>query len=86
MATFSIKFWIGIALLVSNQPIGWTAMAICNGLAINRYDLFYSWLGFCIYGLTWGMLGLGVFLSGREGIKYSSGLFKRLWRYLIWWK
>lgn len=78
---FSTKFWIGFILLVTNQPIGWGAMLICNGIAINKHDSFYSLLGIGAYALSWGMLGLGFLLSGREGIKYSRSLFKRLWRF-----
>ncbi|MGR3179999.1 MAG: hypothetical protein ACUZ8E_18315 [Candidatus Anammoxibacter sp.] len=77
---FSLKFWIGIVLLVTNQPFGWAGMIICNSIAIKEEDYFFSVLGFGIYGLSWGMLGLGALLSGREGIEYSKNLFRTIWK------
>ena len=68
--------------MLINQPIGWIALVICNGLSVKEQDVFYSLLGFGIYIFTWGMLGLGILLSGREGIKYSLSLFKRMKKYI----
>lgn len=78
---FSLRFYIGIILLTINQPLGWGAMLICNAIALNRQDLFFTYLGLVIYALTWGMMGLGVLLAGPEGIRYSRLLLKRGWRY-----
>lgn len=78
---FSLRFYIGIILLITNQPIGWAAMVACNAIAINKHNIFFTYLGFGLYALTWGMLGLGVLLAGPEGIRYSRLLLKRAWRY-----
>ena len=78
---FSLKFYIGIILLTTNQPIGWAAMLACNAIAINKHNIFFTYLGFAFYALSWGMLGLGVLLAGPEGIRYSRLLLKRAWRY-----
>ncbi|MBW2561423.1 MAG: hypothetical protein JRE40_11295, partial [Deltaproteobacteria bacterium] len=64
---FSLRFYIGILLLTTNQPLGWGAMLICNAIAIDRQDIFFTYLGFVFYGLTWGMMGLGVLMAGPEG-------------------
>ena len=77
----SLRFYIGIILLTTNQPIGWAAMAACNAIAINKQDIFFTYLGFAFYALTWGMLGLGVVLAGPEGVRFSRLLLKRAWRY-----
>jgi len=74
---FSFKFWTGVVLLLINQPMGWTALVICNGISVKEENLNYSLLGVGIYALTWAMLGLGFLLSGREGIKYSLLLLKK---------
>ncbi|MDO9515970.1 MAG: hypothetical protein Q7J01_07740 [Syntrophales bacterium] len=78
---FSLRFYIGIILLTTNQPIGWAAMAACNAIATSKNDIFFTYLGFVLYALTWGMLGLGVLLAGPEGVRYSRLLLKRGWRY-----
>ena len=78
---FSLRFYIGILLLTTNQPLGWGAMLVCNAIALDRQDLFFTYLGFVFYALTWGMMGLGVLLAGPEGIRYSRLLLKRVWRY-----
>jgi len=78
---FSLRFYIGILLLTTNQPLGWGAMLICNAIALNRQDLFFTYLGLGLYALTWGMMGLGVLLAGPEGIRYSRLLLKRGWQY-----
>ena len=80
----SLKFWIGITLLVTNQPIGWGAMFIFNALSINKQNVLFSVLGFGAYLLSWGMLGLGLLLAGPEGIKYSRSLIKKLWQFFAY--
>jgi hypothetical protein len=78
---FSLKFRIGIILLVTNQPFGWGAMLICNAIAIHRHNTLFFFLGIGAYALSWGMLGLGLLLAGPEGIKYSRSLLKKLWSF-----
>jgi len=41
---FSLRFYIGILLLTTNQPLGWGAMLICNAIAIDRQDIFFPYL------------------------------------------
>ena len=79
---FSVRTWIGIALLVINQPVGYGAILVCNALAIEKHNPFFSYLGFGVYALSWAMLGLGLWLAGPEGIKYARRLFKKLWHFL----
>ncbi len=78
---FSLKFWIGIILLITNQPLGWGAMLIWNAIAIDKSNALFSFLGIGAYALSWGMLGLGLLLAGPEGIKYSRSLLKKLWSF-----
>ena len=74
----SLKFWIGIILLMINQPVGWAAMLIGNTLSINTHDALFSYLGVGTYAFSWAMLGLGLFMAGPEGIKYSRSLIRKL--------
>ena len=81
---FSLKFWIGIILLMTNQPVGWGAIFIGNTISFNKQDSLYSFLGIGTYALSWGMLGLGVLMAGPEGVKYSRSLLKKLWRFFAY--
>jgi hypothetical protein len=76
---FSIKFWVGIILLISNQPVGWGAMFIGHTISFNKQDALYAFLGMGTYVFSWGMLGLGLLMAGPEGVKYSRSLIKKLW-------
>ena len=78
---FSLKFWTGIILLITNQPVGWGAMFIGNTISFNKQDALYSFLGIGTYAFSWGMLGLGLLMAGPEGIKYSRSLIKKLWNF-----
>jgi len=78
---FSTRFWVGIVLLTTNQPLGWGVMLICDAIAINRHDAFFFYLGIVLYAMSWGMLGLGALLAGPEGVRYSRFLMKKALRW-----
>lgn len=73
-----MRFWIGIILMCTNQPLGWGAMLFLNGLAIHHKSSFLSFLGFAIYALSWGMLALGVWMAGPQGVAYAKSLYRRI--------
>ena len=76
---FSLKFRIGIILIVVSQPFGVVALLIFNAIALHNHNAFFSYIGIAGYALSWAMLGLGILLAGKEGITYSRSLFKRFW-------
>ena len=80
---FTTKFRIGIILLAINQPFGWGVMLFCAALAVKtkKTDLYF-W-GIAAYALSWGMFGLGLLLTGREGIDYSRMLSRRAWDFFL---
>lgn len=78
---FSLRAWIGIGLLLINQPLGWGAVLICNAYAINQHDAFYSLMSLGFYALSWVLFGLGLLLAGKEGLAFSLDLFKKGWLY-----
>lgn len=82
MKSRNFRFWLGITLLVTNQPFGWFALLICNGLAAHKKDSIYSLIGLGFYAFSWGMLGLGILLSGKKGVIYSRALFRKTWRWI----
>ncbi len=79
----SLRFWVGIILLTTNQPLGWWAMLACDAIAINKHNEFFFYLGIALYALSWVMLGLGALLAGPEGVRYSRLLLKKAWRYFV---
>ena len=74
----SAKFWIGIFLLVANQPLGFLAIFVCNIIALRQQDAIFSFIGLGAYVLSWGLLGLGLLLAGPEGIVLSRSFLKRI--------
>ena len=80
---FSVRFRIGIVLLTINQPLGWGAMGLCAALAVktNRTEL-YLW-GIAAYAFSWVILGVGLLLTGSEGIQYIRFWSDRIWRSLL---
>ena len=79
MAKRSLKFWLGVTLLVTNQPLGWGGMAICAALAYKTGEKkLYMTAGGIIYALSWVMLLLGGFLAGPEGILLVKQIFAKI--------
>ncbi len=72
-----IAFISGVVLLVANFPLGMLGLAgIAAGLASgNKIVLLSSGL---LYGVSWLMLGGGLWLAGKEGLAYSKSLWGRL--------
>ena len=75
---FGPRFRIGIILILISQPFGVLALLICNAIALHKHDALFSFIGIGGYVLSWGMLGLGLLLAGKEGITYSRSLLKKL--------
>lgn len=74
MHEYSLKFIIGIILLITNIPLGWGGLVFCAYLGRKTKKKFYYWLGTVLYILSWIMLALGGFLAGPEGIKLAKNV------------
>ena len=74
----SLRFKIGVVLLVANVPIGigGAILAAGVGAATGHRNLGIT-LGVAIYATSWGMLGLGIVMAGREGLDYVKRLRTR---------
>ena len=72
-------FRIGLVLLVANVPLGYGGIAAGVALAAATKNRIWLTVGFGLYALSWGMLGLGILLAGREGIEYLREK-RRRWR------
>lgn len=82
---FSPRFWLGAALLCLNQPIGWGGVAFFSYLAVRRGKKLYHLFGILCYALSWGLLALGVWLAGKEGLAYSKKALQAL-KFSISWE
>ena len=77
---YTLRFKIGIILLIAHTPVGHggAALALANmaiGAATDSDKTQGTAIGTSIYILSWGTLGLGAFLAGPEGLK----TIRRIW-------
>ena len=66
----------GLVLLEINVPFGWGGAAICEAMAVRSGDHRWAVAGVAVYALSWGMVGLGLLMAGRQ----VQGNLKRRWR------
>ena len=62
----SIKIIIGILLLLINVPVGWLGLTYFICYAKQTGKKIYYWIAFLIYAFSWVLLGLGVYLCGKQ--------------------
>jgi hypothetical protein len=74
----SLRFKIGVFLLVVNTPFGYGggALAAAIGVKIGQPALGVG-LGVGVYILSWIMLGLGIWMAGPEGVQLVKDLRKK---------
>ena len=72
------RFWVGVALIVGNSPVGWGLMFLFTALAAATAVNALYVVGAAAYGVSWVMLGLGVLLAGPEGFRYARAYLRRL--------
>lgn len=60
---------VGTFLVIINFPVGWVGLAWFIHLAKKTSNMFFCYLGACLYALSWGLLFFGVFLCGKEYAK-----------------
>lgn len=74
----SLRFKIGIFLLIINTPFGYGAGALAAYIFAHagRLELGAA-VGLGIYIFSWLMLGLGVWLAGPEGVQLVKELRKK---------
>ena len=80
----SLRFKIGVLLLLINVPFGLVGVALGTALYAKTHHFFWQAVGIGLYALSWGMLGLGVWLAGPDGKRLAGemtrqfmGRFKR---------
>jgi len=75
----SLRFKIGVFFLVFNVPFGYGGGALVTAIAAKMGELALgAFLGVIIYILSWGMMGLGIWMAGPEGVQLVKDLRKKL--------
>ncbi len=78
-----IAFSIGVILLVINPPMGWLGFIIAAYLTTRFGRTIYFLWAMVLYGITWGMSGIGIILAGPRGFHLSKIILKNIWRKLF---
>ena len=66
-----------MVLLLTNQVVGWGGLIISAYLGKKTGKKAFYAAGTAVYAISWGMLALGAYLAGPEGIALVKGLFKK---------
>jgi len=70
----SLKLLTGIILLLTNQIVGWGGIAWGAYKARTTSNHWYYVYGKLIYLFSFGMLFLGIYLAGTEGLTFITSL------------
>jgi len=76
MQAHSLRFVSGMVLLLTNQVVGWAGLIGGSYLGKKTGKKLFFALGTVTYALSWGMLALGAYLAGPEGVELVKKLFK----------
>jgi len=71
------KFRIGIGLIFASY-VAWASTLVIGGLAIKNNTRILYFVTISIYVLNWLFFGVGLFLAGKEGFRYSKNLLKKV--------
>lgn len=69
-----------MVLLLTNQVVGWAGLIGGSYLGKKTGKKIFFAAGTGVYAISWGMLALGAYLAGPEGV----GLVKKLFRAYMW--
>jgi hypothetical protein len=74
----NVRFKTGVYLIVLNIPFGQAGIVLAGLLAVRTgHKAFWAGIAVVVYALSWVMLGIGVVLSGKEGIQYAKELTRK---------
>ena len=66
----------GVLLLVASWPIGALGVLLAGLLATSLHSPRWLVVGATVYGLSWVMVGLGMWLAGWEGMRQAQSLWR----------
>lgn len=72
------KFWLGIIFIMMSY-LAWGGSLLVGAIAINEKTRLLIYFSAFLYILNWGFFGIGLWLSGKEGVRYSKSLFRKVW-------
>jgi uncharacterized membrane protein AbrB (regulator of aidB expression) len=64
--SMSASVIFGIVLIFINVPLGWIGIVWFASLAKKTGRKVFYFVGIGIYGLSWGLLALGVYICGKD--------------------
>ena len=74
----SLRFKIGVFLLVVNMPFGYGGGALASAIGVKMgQPALGVGVGFGIYIISWIMLGLGILMAGPDGVQLVKDLRKK---------
>ncbi|MBP1711790.1 MAG: hypothetical protein H6Q49_1992 [Deltaproteobacteria bacterium] len=74
----SLRFKIGVFLLIVNTPIGYGGSALAAAIGLKtRHPALGAGVALGIYILSWNMLGLGIWMAGPEGLNLVKDLSRK---------
>jgi hypothetical protein len=77
----SLRFKIGVFLLVVNVPFGYGGGALVAAIGVKMgQPALGAGMGVGIYIISWMMLGLGILMAGPEGVQLVKDLRKKWFR------
>jgi hypothetical protein len=76
---FTPRVRLGLVLFVLSYLFGWPFLLIVDSVALARQDADLAIVGTGIYAVSWVLLGLSIWLAGRDTIEYFKRKF-RDWR------
>jgi hypothetical protein len=75
---------IGLILVAINVPVGWGGAAVCAYFSIRAASASeraaWGTASAVVYGLSWGMLFLGIVLAGKETVRNFQQHLPRAWK------
>ncbi|MDP6684412.1 MAG: hypothetical protein QGH24_00515 [Candidatus Marinimicrobia bacterium] len=68
----------GALLFLSSFIIGYGGLAVTEFLYFKTENDFWLWSGSGLYGFSWILFGIGILLSGKEGLTWLKIRFKKI--------
>lgn len=79
-----LRVAIGLVLVAINVPVGWGGAAVCAYFSLRAASTggraAWGTASAIVYGLSWGMLFLGIVLAGKDTVRNFQQHLPRAWK------